>query len=71
MKDIYSEQIKKKRNEILEERQNFQNQKDSWEKHFSEQKMRLEKIIEILKEYKYLIIKIMNKRFLNYKKMKK
>ena len=51
MKDIYSEQIKKKRNEILEERQNFQNQKDSWEKHFSEQKMRLEKIIEILKEY--------------------
>ena len=51
MDNIYAEQIKKKRKEIYQERQNFQNQKDNWEKSFLEQKMRLEKIIEIFKEY--------------------
>jgi hypothetical protein len=49
--DIYYEQIKKKRNEIYQERQNFQIQKESWEKSFSEHKARLEKTIEFFKKY--------------------
>ena len=49
--DIYYEQIKKKRNEVYQERQNFQIQKESWEKSFSEHTERLEKIIEFFKQY--------------------
>jgi len=51
MKDVYYEQIKKKREEIFKERQNLQIEKDSWEKLFSEQKARLEQEIEFFKQY--------------------
>ena len=51
MNDIYFEQIKKKRNEIYQERQNFQIQKECWEKSFSEQKIRLEQAIDFFKKY--------------------
>ena len=51
MNDIYKEQIKKKKEEIFKERQIFQKEKESWEQMFSEQKKRLEKLIEFFKQY--------------------
>ena len=51
MDDIYLEQIKKKKKELYKDRQNFQIQKECWEKSFSEQKMRLEQAINFFKEY--------------------
>lgn len=43
--------IKKQREEILKERQNFEQEKQSWNKLFLEQKSRLEKEIEILQKF--------------------
>ena len=51
MDDIYSEKIKQKKKEIFQERQSFQNEKESWEKLYSEQKKRLEEEIEFFKQY--------------------
>ena len=51
MNDIYKEQIKKKKEEIFQERQNFQKEKESWDQLFSEQKKRLEQVIELFKQY--------------------
>ena len=51
MNDIFSDKIKQKKNEIFQERRDFQNEKESWEKLFSEQKKRLEEAIELLKQY--------------------
>lgn len=51
MKDIYSEQIKKRKQELYQDKQNFQIQKECWEKSFSEQKKRLEQAIEFFKQY--------------------
>ena len=51
MNDIYSDKIKQKKKEIFQERQNFQNEKESWEKLYSEQKKRLEEEIEFFKQY--------------------
>ena len=43
--------IKKQREEILKERQNFEQEKQSWNKLFLEQKSRLEKEIEIIQKF--------------------
>ena len=51
MNDIYKEQIKQKKDEIFKERQNFQKEKESWDQLFSEQKKRLEQVIELFKQY--------------------
>jgi len=51
MNDIYNEQIKKKKEEIFQEKQNFQREKEAWEQLFSEQKKRLELEIELFKQY--------------------
>ena len=51
MNDIYKEQIKQKKDEIFKERQNFQKEKESWEQLFSEQKKRLEQVIDLFKQY--------------------
>ena len=44
-------QFKKKREEILKERQNFQREKELWDKLFFEQKTRLEQEIDFFKQY--------------------
>ena len=51
MNDIYNEQIRKKKEEIFQEKQNLQREKETWEQLFSEQKKRLELEIELYKQY--------------------
>ena len=44
-------QFKKKREEILKEKQNFKREKELWDKLFFEQKTRLEQEIDFFKQY--------------------
>ena len=48
----YYEKLKQKKEKMMKERQNFEEEKESWKKLFIEEKTRLEKEIELLQNLK-------------------
>ena len=57
----YFEKLKQKKEDIMKERQNFEKEKETWEKLFIEEKTRLEKEIELLQNYKKIQLEKNNK----------
>ena len=51
-----NDSIKKKKEEIIKERQNFEKEKESWEAYFNEEKERVEKEIALLQKFKEMQI---------------